>query len=516
MNQQLTKVKRALISVYDKTGIVELAQELQDLGIEILSSGGTFKKLTEAGIKVQEVSDYTGFPEMMDGRIKTLHPKIHGGILALRDNRDHKKAAKKQEIEFIDLVVVNLYPFSQVIKDPITTLDEAIENIDIGGPTLLRAAAKNYGWVGVVVNPEDYDQVISELKEQNGLTYKTRQHLAWRAFAHTTLYDSTIYNYLTRQEKKFPNHLSLNFTKFYQCRYGENPHQGAALYQEIDPSGCNIIKAKILHGKQLSFNNIVDADAALSMAKEFSEPAAVVVKHGSPSGISVHQDINVAFAQAYQTDAKSAFGGIICLNRELTKQIAEEINKVFVEIVIAPSYQEGALEILTQKENVRILELGEFSRDKKGYDYKKVEGGMLVQDWDKFSLTPEDLKVVTKKEPAPEQLAEILFNWQVLKNAKSNSILITKDKTTLGLGAGQVSRIDAVEIALMKAGDKVKGAVLGSDGFFPFRDSIDRIAQTGIEVIVQPGGSLKDEEVIKAADERNLIMVFTERRAFKH
>ncbi|MFA5075852.1 MAG: bifunctional phosphoribosylaminoimidazolecarboxamide formyltransferase/IMP cyclohydrolase [Patescibacteria group bacterium] len=522
MNQSLVQIKRALISVFDKTGIVEFAQELDKMGVEILSSGGTFKKLKEAKIKVKEVSDYTGFPEMMDGRVKTLHPKIHGGILALRDNKEHQVVAKSQGIEFIDLVVVNLYPFSQVIKKSGVSLDEVIENIDIGGPTMVRAAAKNCGWVGVVVDPADYAEVLAELKTKGGLSYELREQLMQRAFAHTALYDSTIYNYLSAggrwpvTDSKFPAQLNLNYQKFYDCRYGENPHQAAAAYKEIDNSGCNVINAKILHGKELSFNNIVDADRTLNIVKEFIEPVAVVVKHGNPCGVSVHQNIDIAFQQAYDADSKSAFGGVIALNRPLTKKIAEAINKVFAEIVMAPSYEAGALEILQQKKNIRILELGEIKSEKIGLNLRQVEGGMLIQDYDTYHLKKEDLKVVTENQPTKAQIEEILFNWQVMKNMNSNAILISQNKTTLGVGCGQVSRVDSVEIAIKKAGDKVKGSVLCSDSFFPFPDSIELIAKAGVAVIAQQGGSINDETVIKAADEQGLVMVFTGIRAFKH
>lgn len=516
MNKELVKIKRALISVYDKTGIVDFAKELDSMGVEILSSGGTAKALAEGGLKVKDVSEYTGFPEMMDGRVKTLHPKVHGGILALRDNEMHVKQAEENGIEFIDLVVVNLYPFSDVIKNDGVELDEAVENIDIGGPTMVRSAAKNFGWTASVVDPADYEGIISEMKEKEGLSFETRENLSYKAFGHTAVYDSNIYNYLAGQKEKFPELLNLNYKKLYGMRYGENPHQDACFYGEKDTKVACVPKAKVLHGKKLSFNNVYDADAALEIVKEFSQPAAVVVKHANPCGVSAHEDINTAFKQAYAADSLSAFGGVISLNRKCTEEIAEEINKVFAEIIIAPGYSEKAFEILTEKKNIRILEVSNLDKNLSGYDLKKVEGGILIQDSDTLEIKKDDLKIVSEKKPTDEQIEEMLFAWKVLKHIKSNGILITKNKTTVGVGAGQVSRVDAVDLAIKKGRENIKESILASDGFFPFRDSIDKISKTGITAVIQPGGSIKDEDVIKAIDEYGMVMAFTGSRAFKH
>ncbi len=511
MNQTNTQIKRVLISVSNKTGILEFAKGLHDQGAEIISTGGTAKALAEAGVPVTEISQFTGFPEMMDGRVKTLHPLVHAGILGLRDK--HEQTATEHNIKWIDLAVVNLYPFSETIQKPDVTDEMAIENIDIGGPTMIRSAAKNVGWVGVVVDPNDYGSILTELGN-GGLTFETRKKLSNKAFGHTAQYDTIIYNYFRKE--KFPEDVTLTFKKSYSLRYGENPHQEASVYVEPNNKDHNILNAKIHQGKQLSYNNINDADGGLALTREFTEPACVVVKHANPCGVATGSDITEVFKRAYNADPMSAFGGIICLNRECTKEIAEEIAKVFAEIVFAPSYEPAALEVLAQKKNLRVLELGTLTPHKPKLEYRYVDGGLLVQDKDVNIVTREQLKVVTTKQPTEEEINTMLFGWKVLKSMKSNAILLAKDNTTVGVGVGQVSRVDAVDIAIKKADEKIKGCILGSDAFFPFRDSIDKIAGTGITAIIQPGGSIKDEEVIQACNEHGIAMVFTGVRCFKH
>jgi phosphoribosylaminoimidazolecarboxamide formyltransferase/IMP cyclohydrolase len=513
MNTSVIHPKRALISVSDKTDIIEFAKALSQTGVEIISTGGTFKALTEANIPATEISNFTGFPEMMDGRVKTLHPLVHGGILGLRDK--HAQTANEHNIRWIDLVVCNLYPFSATIQKPNVTEEEAIENIDIGGPSMIRSAAKNIGWVSVVVDPNDYSEILSELKAQGGITHGTRRKLSAKAYSHTAQYDSIIANYFKTEQ--FPEHLTLSFDKLFDVRYGENPHQKAAIYKEPNNRGINILNAKILQGKQLSYNNINDADGALALTKEFTEPACVVVKHANPCGVATGSDITEVFKRAYNADPLSAFGGIISLNRRCTKAIAEEIAKVFAEIVLAPSFEPEALQILAAKKNLRLLELGELTPPTVKQEFRYVDGGMLVQDRDVNIVTREQLKIVTKKQPTIDEINTMLFAWKVLKYMKSNAILLAKDNTTVGVGVGQVSRVDAVELAIKKAGSNVSGSILASDAFFPFRDSIDKIAQSGgISAIIQPGGSIKDEEVIAACDEHGISMAFTGVRCFKH
>ncbi|MFA6027731.1 MAG: bifunctional phosphoribosylaminoimidazolecarboxamide formyltransferase/IMP cyclohydrolase [Patescibacteria group bacterium] len=499
-------IKRALISVSNKEGIIELARELNKLKVEIISTGGTYALLKKNKIKVQEISEYTGFPEMLDGRLKTLHPKVHGGILAIRGNKKHMAAAKKHKIQMIDLVIVNLYPFEE---------KPGIENIDIGGPTMVRAAAKNHQDVGVVVDPEDYSLIIKELKEKKKLSLDTKKYLAQKAFAHTGYYDSLIADYLN-EEKKFTKEISFGFKKAYELRYGENPHQAACFYTEPHiPEPC-VATAKVLGGKQLSYNNIMDADAAINIVRDFAEPACAVIKHANPCGASTNKDITTAFQQAYNADKLSAFGGIIALNRECNEAIALKISKVFAEIVIATKFSAQALKILSAKKNLRLLETGKLTRTKKIRDLRKVVGGLLVQDLDRLLVEKKDLKVVTRAKPNLEQIKELLFAWRIIKHVKSNAILITKNNTTVGVGCGQVSRVDATDIALKKAGKNIFGCVLASDAYFPFRDSIDKLASEGIKAIIQPGGSIRDAEVIKACDEYGIAMVFTGNRAFKH
>lgn len=518
MNTGIVQPKRALISVSNKEGVVEFAKALADSGVEIISTGGTFKALTEAGVSAIEISAFTGFPEMMDGRVKTLHPLVHAGILGLRDA--HEQTASEHKIKWIDLVVCNLYPFSATIQKQNVSEEEAIENIDIGGPSMIRSAAKNIGWVSVLVEPSDYKEFLDELKAQSGITHGTRRRLSAKAFSHTAQYDAIIAGYFKTEQ--FPSRLTLSYDKFYDLRYGENPHQKACVYKEPNNRGVNILNAKILQGKQLSYNNINDADGALALTREFTEPACVVVKHANPCGVATGTDITEVFKRAYNADALSAFGGIISLNRRCTAVIAEEISKVFAEIVLAPSFEDEALKILSAKKNLRVLELGELTPLTPKQEFRYVDGGILVQDRDVHVVTREQLKIVTEKKPTDGQISTMLFAWKVLKYMKSNAILLAKEGTTVGIGVGQVSRVDAVDIAIKKsppmagqAGDS--GLILASDAFFPFRDSIDKIASTGqISAIIQPGGSIKDEEVIAACNEHGIAMAFTGVRCFKH
>ena len=512
MNKSIAQIKRALISVYDKTGIVELAKYLSDNDVEILSTGGTARHIRKAGIKVLDVSDYTGFPEIMDGRVKTINPKIEGGILGLRDV--HHSDAETQNIKWIDLVVCNLYPFADTISKPNVTFNKALDNIDIGGPTMIRSAAKNVGWAGVIVYPQDYNLIINEIDELGGLSFETRKLLSAKAFGHCAQYDTIIHNYL--KDEAMSGTFSLSFDKSYDLRYGENPHQKAAAYKNPINDGQNILDAIIHQGKKLSCNNLMDADAALSCLREFSEATCVVVKHGNPCGVASLDDITNAYQKAFSADSKSAFGGIITLNQKCNKAIAEMINTVFIEIVVAPNYELAALEILSNKKNLRVLEIGEINPKTPKIEYRYIDGGLLVQESDIITITENELKTVTAKKPSNSELADMLFAWKVLKHVKSNAIITVKDKTTLGIGSGQVSRVDAVEIALKKSGEKLRGSVLASDAFFPFRDSIDLISDSGVTAIIQPGGSMRDKEVVQACNEHNIAMVFTNKRCFKH
>jgi phosphoribosylaminoimidazolecarboxamide formyltransferase/IMP cyclohydrolase len=519
MNQDKTPVKRALISVSDKTGVVAFARNLMELGIEIISTGGTSQLLRDANIPVRDVREVTEYPEMMDGRLKTLHPKIHGGILGLRD--EHADEAAAHGIEWIDLVVVNLYPFAKTIKNPDASFDDAIENIDIGGPTMLRAGAKNMGWVGVIVDPEDYDIVIAELEAEKSLNFSIRSALALKAFDHVAKYDAVIVNYLHHKISGMPqlteqtSELDLHPKKHLDLRYGENPHQTASAYK-FSGNTSGILSAQQLQGKELSFNNIADADAAVLCLREFSEPACIVVKHANPCGAAVAEDISTAFQRAFNADPVSAFGGIIALNRPCNEEIATFLAKVFVEVIIAPEFTAEALKIFNAKPNLRLLALPVTGAAQSKQDFKFIDGGLLIQDRDTATITKKDLQFVTKRKPDTKEIESLLFAWRIVKHVKSNAILLAKADVTVGVGAGQVSRIDAVEIALRKAGALTEEAVLASDAFFPFRDSIDRIAGTGVRAIIQPGGSIKDNEVISACDEHGIAMVFTGKRCFKH
>lgn len=512
MNTEKTSVKTALISVSNKENIIELGKGLDGLGIEIISTGGTAKALRDVGITVTNVSDYTGFPEIMEGRVKTINPLVEGGILGLRDK--HAEDAEAHNIKWIDLVVCNLYPFAETIQKPDVTLDIALEKIDIGGPTMIRSAAKNVGWVGVVVDPADYDSVLNELQEHGGLTFDTRKRLSAKAFGHTTKYDILIHNYL--KSEPLSDDFSLTFEKYYDLRYGENPHQQAAAYKAPIATGSNILNAVIHQGKKLSYNNIMDADGALDCVKEFDEPACVVVKHANPCGVATGEDITDCFHRAFNADSLSAFGGIVALNRTCTTDIAEALRKIFIEIVLAPDFEAGALELFAKKENLRVLEIGQLGSHEPRLEYKYVDGGLLVQEADVKTIVLDDLTTVTKVKPSDKNMVDMLFGWKVLNHVKSNAILIAKDNTTLGIGPGQVSRVDAVEIAVRKSGDYLDASILASDAFFPFRDSIDQIAETGIKAVIQPGGSIRDEEVIEACDEHGIAMVFTGARCFKH
>ena len=512
LNKEPIKINRALISVFDKTGVVELAQKLEKIGVEILSTGGTAKTLKDSGVRVKDVSDYTSFPEIMDGRVKTINPLIEGGILGLRDK--HEEEATQNNIDWIDLVVCNLYPFSETISRNDCDLEIALENIDIGGPTMIRSAAKNLGWAAVVVDTDDYLSVASELVENQEISFQTRETLSAKAFGHTAQYDTIIHGYL--KDEKLSEDLSLTFNKHSEMRYGENPHQSAASYVTPGNKEPNILNAKIHQGKKLSYNNIMDADGALACVREFEEMACVVVKHANPCGVAIGNDLLDVYKRAFNADSLSAFGGIIAFNRGCTKEVASAISKVFVEIVLAPSFEPEALEIFKKKKNLRVLEIGEFGKREKKIEVRNVDGGILVQDTDTKILTKDDLTTVTKKEPSEKEIETALFTWKVLRHTKSNGILIAKDGTTVGLGAGQVSRVDAVHMALRKGGENVRGGVLASDAFFPFRDSIDTVKDSGISTIIQPGGSIRDQEVIDACDEYGFSMIFTGTRCFKH
>ncbi len=514
------KPRRALLSVSDKTGLVEFARTLHTLGIELLSTGGTHRLLKDNKIPAREVAEVTGFPEIMDGRVKTLHPKIHGGILARRGADD--AVMKKHGIEAIDLVVVNLYPFEQTIAKPGCSREEAIENIDIGGPAMVRAAAKNHAYVAVVVDPADYPRVLDESRKEN-VSKALREELAAKAYAHTSRYDAAVAAYLgAGSDSSFPATLTLQFEKRLDLRYGENPHQRSAFYAEHKAAAGSISAAKQLQGKELSYNNLADADAALECVKQFVKPACVIVKHANPCGVAVNLDgIGKAYDLAYQTDPTSAFGGIIAFNRELDGTTAKAIvERQFVEVIIAPSMSEDAKKAVAAKQNVRLLECGAWPETPQAsFDYKRIAGGLLVQDNDQAMVTAGQLKVVSKRAPTEAELHDLVFAWKVAKFVKSNAIVYAKNRQTIGVGAGQMSRIYSAKIAGIKASDEkleVKGSVMASDAFFPFRDGIDAAGAAGISAVIQPGGSMRDNEVIAAADEHGMAMVFTGIRHFRH
>ncbi len=522
----MTVIKRALLSVSDKQGLLEFARGLKKLDIEILSTGGTAKLLADNGIEVVEVSDYTGFPEMMDGRVKTLHPKIHGGILAQRDVDSHVKAMLEEDIPPIDMVVVNLYPFAATIAKPNCSLHDAIENIDIGGPTMLRAAAKNYAHVAVVCDPADYKSVLSEMSMTGGIIAgDTRFQLACKAFSHTAEYDGTISNYLTGIDSRgrsegFPKRLNLHFTIAQELRYGENPHQSAAFYAAPSEKEASVATARQLQGKELSYNNIADADAALECIKQFKEgPACVIVKHANPCGVAYGANLLEAYERAYATDPESAFGGIIAFNGELDAKTAQAIaERQFVEVIIAPRISAAAVEVAAAKKNVRLLECGMWPAESEPrWDFKRVNGGLLLQQADQALY--EELRVVTQRAPTDIEMADLLFAWRIAKFVKSNAIVYAKNKMTIGVGAGQMSRVNSARIAAIKAeqaGLEVAGSVMASDAFFPFRDGLDQAAAAGVAAVIQPGGSLRDAEVVAAANEHGMAMVFTGMRHFRH
>ena len=515
---------RALISVSDKTGIVEFAKELVSLGVEIISTGGTYQKLKDEGIPAIEVSSLTGFPECLDGRVKTLHPVIHAGLLAMRSKKEHMNQLEQLGITPIDMVVVNLYPFKETILKDGVTREEAVENIDIGGPTMLRSAAKNYQDVAVVVDPEDYDIVIKELKEEGQVSLDTKFYFMQKVFMHTSNYDTMIANYLKkeRNDTSFPDTLTMTFEKVQDMRYGENPHQQAAFYREVGKQVGSLVDAKQLNGKELSFNNINDTNGALELLKEFTEPTVVACKHGNPCGVGSGSTIFEAWKKAYEADKVSIFGGIVVLNREVTKEVAEEMKQIFLEVIVAPSYEPEALELLKGKKNVRVLQLDDISVPQKetAYDMKKVNGGLIVQTIDSKLLDGE-VQVVTTTQPTKEQMEDLLFAFKMVKYVKSNGIAVAKNKQSIGIGPGQVNRIWATKQCFEHAQELIgleatKGAVLASDAFFPFADCVEAAHQAGIKAIIQPGGSVRDQESIDKCNEYGIAMVFTGIRHFKH
>lgn len=519
----MIKIQRALISVSDKKGLLPFARALHGFGVRLMSTGGTARLLRDAGLSVEDVSDYTGFPEMMDGRLKTLHPKIHGGILARRDDADHMTQARAQAMEMIDLVVVNLYPFESVIRKPNVSLAEAVENIDIGGPTMLRAAAKNYRHVAAVCDPDRYAEILAELEQNSGILSDTLLYkLALDVFAHTSRYDTLIFNYLKNRVSSAPEMpglpatVNLTFEKLQDLRYGENPHQAAAFYKSPGaPSGLAAMRQR--HGKELSFNNLLDLQAAVDMVRDFTDPCAVVIKHGNPTGVAESDTLVTAYREAHAADPVSAFGGIIGLNRKVDVATAELIEKSgFMECVVAPGFASDALAILTRKKNLRLLELNFKSLESDGWDLRKVHGGLLVQEADRAGLTAADLKVVSKKKLTPAQAEAVLFGWKVVKHVKSNAICLVKGRKVVGVGCGQTSRVEAVRGAIVRAEARAKNSVLVSDAFLPHVDNVQIAAASGVKVIAQTGGSLADPEVITEADRLGVVMVFTGQRHFKH
>jgi phosphoribosylaminoimidazolecarboxamide formyltransferase/IMP cyclohydrolase len=523
------RTMRALISVSDKTGVVELAKELEALGIELISTGGTYKKLAEAGVKAMEISELTGFPECLDGRVKTLHPVVHAGLLAMRSNPEHMKQLKELGIEPIDLVIVNLYPFkATILKDGVTRA-EAVENIDIGGPTMLRAAAKNYQDVAVVTDPSDYEKILAELKADGQVSLDTKFYLMQKVFMHTSSYDTMIADYLKKErgDHSLPETLTMTFEKVEDMRYGENPHQKAAFYREIGKKKGSLVDAKQLNGKSLSFNNINDTNGALELLKEFTEPTVVACKHGNPCGVGSADTIEEAWKKAFAADKVSIYGGIVVSNREINETIAKDMKSMFLEVIVAPSYTEGALKMLSFKKdgsmrNVRVLELADISEKQpaEALDLKKVNGGLIVQNIDS-KLLDGDVKVVTEKAPTEKEMEDLLFAWKVVKFVKSNGIAVAKDLQTVGIGPGQVNRVWAIEQCFEHANeligpDATKGAVLASDAYFPFADNVEAAHKAGITAIIQPGGSIRDKDCIDKCNEYGIAMVFTGMRHFKH
>lgn len=515
---------KALISVSDKTGIVDFAKELESMGVEIISTGGTYKKLIEEGVKAIEISELTGFPECLNGRVKTLHPKVHAGILAMRSKEEHMKQLKELGVDTIDFVVVNLYPFKQTILKDNVTREEAVENIDIGGPTMLRSAAKNYQDVTVITDPADYEKVLTELKENKEVSIDTKFYLMNKVFEHTASYDAMICNYLKheRKDESLPQELTLTYEKVQEMRYGENPHQIGALYKEIGKCEGSLTIAEQLNGKELSFNNINDTNGALELLKEYDEPTVVACKHGNPCGVgSDEKDIYTAWQKAFNSDKTSIFGGIVVVNREITEKMANEMKEIFLEVIVAPSYEEKALEILKQKPNLRILLLPSITvkQQKGSYDIKKINGGIILQTIDSELL--DGYEVVTNRKPTDKELEDLLFTWKIVKYVKSNGIAIGKDKQSLGIGPGQVNRIWATKQSIEHANELIgegvtKGAVLASDAFFPFSDCVEEAHKAGITAIIQPGGAKKDQESIDKCNEYGIAMIFTGMRHFRH
>lgn len=513
-------IKRALVSVSDKTGIVDFCRELSQLGVEIISTGGTKGLLSKEGVPVIGISDVTGFPEILDGRVKTLHPAVHSGLLAIRDSAEHQAQMKELGLDYIDLVVVNLYPFQETIAKPDVAYEEAIENIDIGGPTMLRSAAKNHAFVSVVVDANDYSQVLDEIRSGGDTTLETRKQLAAKVFRHTAAYDALISDYLSNKlGDPLPERLTVTYEKIQDLRYGENPHQKAAFYRKPLAAVDSLTNAEQLHGKELSYNNINDANAALQIVKEFTEPAVVAVKHMNPCGVGIGASIYEAYRKAYDADPVSIFGGIVAANRMIDEDTANLLKDIFLEIVLAPGFTDEALALLTKKKNIRLLKISglELAADRKSqYVVTSIDGGMIVQESDIHSLTETDLQVVTDRKPTEEELKQLMFGWKVVKHVKSNAIVLAKDDMTVGVGAGQMNRVGSARIAIEQAGEKAKGSVLASDAFFPMGDTLEEAAKAGITAVIQPGGSIRDEESIKVANEYGIAMVFTGVRHFKH
>lgn len=510
-------MKRALVSVSDKTNLVEFVSGLVELGYEIISTGGTKKTLEAAGISTIGISDVTGFPEIMDGRVKTLHPNVHGALLCVRDNPEHVKQIEDLGIQYIDLVCVNLYPFKETVLKPGVSHEEIIENIDIGGPSMLRSASKNYRYIPVICDPNDYENVLNELREHGETTLTTREKLAAKVFRHTASYDTMIASYLTEKTgEKYPEKFTLTFDKVQDLRYGENPHQSAAFYKGMNPQ-YSLANAKQLHGKELSYNNIQDGNAAIEILKDFEgQPAVVGVKHMNPCGVGIGDTIEEAWDKAYEADPVSIFGGIVAFNEPINNAIAEKLSKIFLEIIIAPAYVEDAFEILSKKKNIRLLQLDTTLSVNAKYKVTNVNDGLLVQDIDAHQITEEDLRCVTNRKPTEEEIKQLLFAWRVVKHVKSNAIVLVKDNMTIGVGAGQMNRVGAAKIAIEQAQEKAKGSVMSSDAFFPMPDTVEEAVKAGVTAIIQPGGSIKDQLSIDVCNEHGIAMVFTGVRHFKH
>ena len=510
-------MKRALVSVSDKTNLVPFVSSLVELGYEIISTGGTKKALEAAGIKTIGISEVTDFPEIMDGRVKTLHPKVHGALLCVRDNPDHVRQIEELGIQYIDLVCVNLYPFKETVQKPGVSHEEIIENIDIGGPSMLRSASKNYKFIPVLCDPSDYDAIVKELRE-NGETYlTTREYLAAKVFRHTASYDTMIASYLTeRTGEKYPEKFTITFDKVQELRYGENPHQSAAFYKGMNPQ-YSLANAKQLHGKELSYNNIQDGNAAIEILKDFEgQPAVVGLKHMNPCGVDIGKTIEEAWDKAYEADPVSIFGGIVAFNEPIHASVAEKLSKIFLEIIIAPAFDEDAFEILSKKKNIRLMQLDTSLEVNAKYKVTNVNDGLLVQDIDDHKITAEDLRCVTNRKPTEEELEQLLFAWKVVKHVKSNAIVLVKDNMTIGVGAGQMNRVGAAKIAIEQAGEKAKGSIMSSDAFFPMPDTVEEAVKAGVTAIIQPGGSIKDQLSIDVCNEHGIAMVYTGVRHFKH